>query len=133
LSLARVERADDQIVGRDGVPVHYERPMARRRLALAVAAVFVILAAALGYLYVGRESAPPPLLLSTAVRRELSVVISTNGIIEPVDRIEIYAPIDAFVTDLGHREGAELTAGRPLMRLESPQLMTSLAEAKAVL
>jgi HlyD family secretion protein len=133
LSLGYAGRSNEWIVGRDGVSAHYERPMARRRLAPAVAAAFVILAAALAYWYLGRESAPPPLLLSRAARRELMVVISTNGIIEPVDRIEVYAPIDAFVTDLRHREGAELTAGRPLMRLESPQLMTSIAEAKAVL
>jgi len=107
--------------------------MARRRLTLVVSAAIVILAAALGYLYLSREPAPPPLLLSRAARRELKVVISTNGIIEPVDRIELYAPIDAFIADLRHREGAELTAGQPLMRLESPQLLTSLAEARAAL
>jgi multidrug resistance efflux pump len=61
------------------------------------------------------------------------VVISTNGIIEPVDRTEIYSPIDAFVADLRHREGSELGAGQLLMRLESLQLMTSLAEARAAL
>ena len=87
----------------------------------------------MGYYYLRKGSAPSPLLLSTAARRELRVVVSTNGIIEPVDRIDVYAPIDALVTDLRHREGSEVIAGQPLMRLESPQLLTSLAEARAAL
>ncbi len=107
--------------------------MTRKRLALAIPAVLILLAVSLGYYYLSKESAPPPLLLSTAARRELRVVVNTNGIIEPVDRIDVYAPIDAFVTDLRHREGSEVTAGQPLMRLESSQLLTSLAEARAAL
>jgi HlyD family secretion protein len=115
------------------VPKYYERHMTRKRLALTVPAVLILLAVSLGYYYLSKESAPPPLLLSTAVRRELRVVVSTNGIIEPVDRLDVNSPIDAFVTDLRHTEGAEVSAGQPLMRLESPQLLISLAEARAAL
>jgi HlyD family secretion protein len=73
------------------------------------------------------------LALSTVVRRELSVVVSTNGIIEPQDRIDLLAPIDGFVANLLMREGSEVAQGVLMMHLESQPLMTALAAARAAL
>jgi HlyD family secretion protein len=64
---------------------------------------------------------------------DLKAAISTNGIIEPVDGCEIYAPIDAFVAAVRAREGMEIQKGRLLVQLESQPLRTSLAEVKAAL
>ncbi len=104
-----------------------------RKYVLIVAAALILVGAPLGYHLLSRGSATPRLSLATAVRQELSTLVSTNGIIEPVDRTDIVAPMDAFVTSLPHAEGSEVTRGQLLASLESQQLMTALAGAKAAL
>jgi HlyD family secretion protein len=124
----------DRVGDRNAVAYGHEMRMAGKKLIAVYWVVPILLVASLGYyLFVSDHSAPAPLLLSTAARHELKVVIGTNGIIEPADRIEIYAPIDAFVTDLHHPEGSEVSQGKLLMHLESQQLKTTLAEANAAL
>jgi hypothetical protein len=49
---------------------------------------------------------------ATAARRALKVMVSTNGVIEPVDRSEIFAPIDGLVAQLPIHEGDEVAASR---------------------
>lgn len=83
--------------------------------------------------YLGNGPPASQLSLATADRRELQVRVNTNGIIEPIDPASIYAAIDGFVTNLKKREGAEVAQGELLMRLESKQITTSLAEARAAL
>ncbi|MBN2319163.1 MAG: efflux RND transporter periplasmic adaptor subunit [Acidobacteria bacterium] len=68
-----------------------------------------------------------------AVRHEIKLVVSTNGIIEPVDRSEVYAPIDGLVTEIPILEGSEIAQGQLLMRLRSEQTWTALAETKTAL
>jgi HlyD family secretion protein len=83
--------------------------------------------------YTGQNAGSSRAELAKAVRRSLRFVVSTNGVIEPVNRGEIYAPIDAFVTALRKTEGAEVARGELVMRLESKQILTALAEAKSAL
>ena len=73
----------------------------------------------------------PQYALAPVVRREIRSVINSNGIIEPDEGTDIYAPIDGIVTGLESREGTEVRQGLLLMRLESKQLQTALAEARA--
>jgi HlyD family secretion protein len=68
-----------------------------------------------------------------AVRQDLRLVVNTNGIIEPMDPGEIYASTEGFVTALGKMEGAEVTRGELLMKLQSRQLLTALSEARSAL
>src|SRR5262245_36763937 len=70
---------------------------------------------------------------ATAARRALRVTVSTNGVIEPIDRSEIFAPIDAIVAQLPIHEGDEVTKGQLLVRLESDALKTALVGARAAL
>ena len=70
---------------------------------------------------------------ATAARRPLKVTVSTNGVIEPIDRSEIFAPIDAIVAQLPIHEGDEVTKGQLLVRLESDPLKTALVGARAAL
>jgi HlyD family secretion protein len=79
------------------------------------------------------RSDAPALVTAKAARHEIRVRVSTNGIIEPVDRSEIYAPIDGFVTSIQKKDGAEISQGQPLLQLHSEQLRTALAEANAAL
>src|SRR5512144_1645979 len=96
-------------------------------------AVLVLLGVPLACSFLGKNPIASQLSLATAVRRQLQLLVSTNGTIEPVDRAIIYAPTDGFVTDLKKTEGAEVVQGEMLMRVESEQVMTSLAQARAVL
>jgi HlyD family secretion protein len=50
-----------------------------------------------------------------------------------VDRTEIYAPIDGFVTSIQKKEGTEILQGRLLLQLNSDRLRSALAEANASL
>jgi HlyD family secretion protein len=109
------------------------RHMVHKNGILIALTLLVLIGAALGYYRLGKGSNAPQLLSAPATRRELRVSVSTNGIIEPVDRTEFFAPVDGFVTSLQKQEGDEVTQGKLLMRLESQQIMTALAEAKAAL
>ncbi len=93
--------------------------------------VLVLLTAPLACSFLGKNPIASQLSLATAVRRELRLLVSTNGTIEPVDRAVLYAPTDGFVSDLRKREGTDVTQGEMLMRVESEQIMTALAEARA--
>jgi HlyD family secretion protein len=79
------------------------------------------------------RSDAPALVTAKAARREIRVLVSTNGIVEPADRSEIYAPIDGFVTSIQKRDGAEIAQGQPLLQLHSEPLRTALTEANAAL
>ena len=70
---------------------------------------------------------------ATVARRALKVIVSTNGVIEPVDRSEVFAPIDAMVAYVPIHEGDEVAKGQLLARLESNPLKTTLVEARASL
>jgi HlyD family secretion protein len=70
---------------------------------------------------------------ATVARRALKVMVSTNGIIEPIDRSEIFAPIDGIVAQLPIQEGDEVAKGQVIARLESNSLKTALVDARAAL
>jgi HlyD family secretion protein len=79
------------------------------------------------------RSDSPAFVTAKAARHEIRVLVSTNGIIEPADRSEVYAPIDGFVASIQKKDGAEIAQGQPLLQLHSEQLRTALAEASAAL
>ncbi len=66
-------------------------------------------------------------------RRELKSVISTNGVVEPIERSDVLAPFDGIVRLLSHQEGDLVVKGERLLQVESDQLAMSLASAKAAL
>ncbi len=107
--------------------------MARKNGILILLLIVIVIVTPLIIYFLSRGSATPQLLLGKAVRREIRVTVSTNGIIEPVNYSDVYAPIDAFVAEIFQQEGSEIVQGRPLMQLKSDQLRTALAEAKAAL
>lgn len=76
----------------------------------------------------GSES--PQLRTVEAVRHEIRLVVSTNGIIEPVNRSEVYAPIDGMVAEIPMKEGSQIRQGQLLMRLNSERIRTALADAR---
>jgi multidrug efflux pump subunit AcrA (membrane-fusion protein) len=71
--------------------------MAKKYGVLLVLLVLVLLVG-LGIYFLSSNSNSTPLQTAKVARHDLKVVISTNGIIEPVERSEVYAPLDAFVS-----------------------------------
>jgi HlyD family secretion protein len=107
--------------------------MVFRHRILILLLVALLLCILLSAYYLRKGSEPPQLRLVTATRRDIKVTVSTNGIIDPVNRGEIYAPIDGRVMQLFKQEGAEIARNQSLMQLESDPIRTALAEAKAAL
>ena len=105
--------------------------MARKSGILIPLLIIVLLGAPLAIYFLSRGSESPQFLLAKAARREIRVAVSTNGIIEPVDRSEIYASVDGRVARIPAKEGFEVVRGALLMQLESEQIRTALADARA--
>ena len=101
--------------------------------ALIVLVLLALVGAGLGLYFLAGRPDPPKLTIAKAARHEIRVMVSTNGIIEPLNRTDVYAPIDGFVTSIQKREGAEILQGRLLLQLNSDQIRAALAEANASL
>jgi multidrug resistance efflux pump len=108
-------------------------PMVRKYRILIILTVLVLILASLGFVWFSNNSDAPQFQLKKVERHDIKMTISTNGIIEPVERTQIYSPIDAFVKAIQVAEGAEIARGQLLMRLEAQQIRTQIAEAKAAL
>ncbi len=107
--------------------------MARKQHILIPLLILALLGGFFLIYLLNREPEPPQRLLATAARGEIRVVVSTNGIIEPADRSEIYAPIDGIVALVPQPEGSGIDRGRLLVKLESEQIRTALGEARTAL
>jgi HlyD family secretion protein len=107
--------------------------MAQKNRTLISLVVLVLIIVCLIYYFVSRNTDAPQFQLAKAVRGDIKAVINTNGIIEPLNRTDIYAPIDAFIAAVQTSAGSEIKKGQMLMRLESREIRTALAEAKVAL
>jgi HlyD family secretion protein len=107
--------------------------MAQKKRSLILLAALVLIIASLGYYFLSDSPQLPQFQLGKVTRSEIKMIVSTNGIIEPVERNQIYSPIDAFVKTVPVQEGSEIAHGQILMRLESQQARAALAEANAAL
>jgi HlyD family secretion protein len=96
-------------------------------------AFLVLILATAGYFLLKDNASPPQLQLVKAIRQDIKMTISTNGIIEPADRTQVYSPVDAFVKTIHVKEGSEIAKGQVLLRLEAHQVRTALAEANAAM
>jgi len=104
-----------------------------RKTRILLILIVALLAVVISTYFLNRGSEAPQFQTAKARRQEIKMVVSTNGIIEPLDRSEVYAPIDGRVTKIAIREGSEISQGSVLMQLESDQVRTALANAKSAL
>jgi len=86
-----------------------------------------------GYSFLKRNSRDSNLMTAKANRRELKAVISTNGVIDPIEKSDVQAPFDGFVKFMFFQEGDLVTKGERLLQVESEPLELALAGAKAAL
>lgn len=77
------------------------------------------------------EPAPPE--TATAHKGDIRIVTSTNGVVEPINSILIFASADGFIKSIECKEGSETKKGQTLFRIDSTQTRIALAEAKAAL
>lgn len=66
-------------------------------------------------------------------RKDIQVLVSTNGTIEPVAPARIFAPVSGFIRDLRVRAGEEVGQDQPLLRVRSDALLSSLAQTRSAL
>lgn len=104
-----------------------------RKYRILIVLIVILLGVLLSFYMFGNGSDTPQHLTAKAERQEIKMVVNTNGIIEPLDRSEVYAPIDARVARILYREGSEISQGASLMQLESEQMRTALADARTAL
>jgi RND family efflux transporter MFP subunit len=105
--------------------------MKRKSHVLIVVAVLILVGIAAGCFILSRHSDAPAYTTAKAQRHDIRVVVNTNGIVEPADRSDIYAPLDAFIISITKREGTNAAQGQVLFKLNSEQLRSALAEANA--
>ena len=101
----------------------------RKFLIIAVLIILIVLAV---FLLTGERDAPSFATVQAA-RHEIRMTVSTNGIIEPIERSEVYAQIDGRITRVAVQEGEVVSAGQLLIELESEQIRTAIAEANTAL
>ena len=107
--------------------------MTRKKIILFGLIAFIFLFLWGGYSFFKRNSRDSNVLTANVNRRELKAVISTNGIVEPIERSDVLAPFDGVVRLISHQEGDFVKKGERLFQVESNQLAISLASAKAAL
>jgi HlyD family secretion protein len=107
--------------------------MARKSGILILILILILLGILFSIYFWSNGSESSQLRLAKVNRGDIQLTVSTNGIIEPAERSEVYAPINAIVASIPNREGSQIAQGRLLILLESEQVRTALAEAKASL
>ena len=110
-----------------------ETYMLRKYHILIALLVVVVVCVLFWIIFLGKRSEPVQYQFAKAARRDIKVTVNTNGIVDPVTRSEIYAPVDGRVVRLLRQEGSEIKQGQLLMQLESESIRTALAEAKTSL
>lgn len=104
-----------------------------RKYRIPIVLILVLLAVLLSIYFFSNGSDAPQLKTIQAARKEIQLVVNTNGIIEPIDRSEVYAPIDALVARIFQEEGAKVSKGQVLIQLESDPIRSSITDAKTAL
>src|SRR5262245_2343673 len=72
----------------------------------------------------------PEVPVGGVLRKDLSVWVSTNGKVEPIEPQVVVARADTFVREVFVTEGAAVSAGQPLLRLDSADLRAQLARTR---
>jgi len=99
---------------------------------ISIITVLLLLIIIAVYFLTGDREASPFMTIAAA-RQEIKMIINTNGIIEPIEQSEVYAPISGRVTRVNIQEGSEIEAGQVIVELESEQIRAALTEANTAL
>lgn len=80
-------------------------------------------------------TAPPPasVVVATAVRKDVPVVVQATGSVEPMQTAAVAAQVDGIVERVSFREGDEVREGQVLFQVDARPYASALAQAEAVL
>lgn len=101
----------------------------KRKTVLFVVAVLLVGGAA-GWYFFARPEEPPAYREVAVARRDLRTTISTTGVVEPQNRLEVKPPIAGRVEEILVREGDRVEAGRILALLSSSDRASLLDAAR---
>src|SRR5262245_55421204 len=79
----------------------------------------------------GGAQGPVPVVVATAVRKPMPITISSIGTAEPSKTVAVRAQITGELTDVGFKEGDDVTKGQLLFTLDRRPLEAALKQAEA--
>jgi len=79
----------------------------------------------------GVGASPPTVTVSGVAEREIAERSTYVGRVEPVDSVDLVARVEGFLAEQLVEDGALVSAGQPLLRLQRDQYEAALAQAKA--
>src|SRR5450759_953822 len=74
-----------------------------------------------------------PVETARAVRISAPVEITANGVVEPLQSVEVEAQIGGILTEVAFKEGDAVSRGQLLFRLDQRPFQASLRQAQAML
>jgi multidrug efflux system membrane fusion protein len=79
------------------------------------------------------EKKPVAVTVATAQRGPVPYVIGANGQVEPINSVAIQAQAGGVITAVLFNEGADVTLGQPLIKIDARPYESALRQAEAVL
>ena len=79
----------------------------------------------------GAAASPPSVTVTGVAEREIAERSTYVGRVEPVDSVDLIARVEGFLAERLVDNGALVSAGQPLLRLQRDQYEAALAQAKA--
>lgn len=77
------------------------------------------------------HQAPVPVEVASVTRISAPVVVQANGIVEPLQSVQVRAQVGGTLTQVTFHEGDMVTAGQVLFRLDSRPFEAALRQAQA--
>jgi multidrug efflux system membrane fusion protein len=74
---------------------------------------------------------PASVVLTPAVQRDVPVVLSATGTVEPIQSVAVAAQVDGIIKSVSFREGDEVTQGQLLFQIDPKPYSSALASAQA--
>ncbi len=120
-----------------GVQASEQLPTHRAGLILGLAAVvltlLVVFRVVFGAKKEGAGTAPQVSRVAAAVRGDMPVVLSELGTVTPVATVTVLPQLSGYLTEVGYREGQNVTKGQFLAQIDPRQYEISLRQAEAAL
>jgi HlyD family secretion protein len=106
----------------------------RRRAPWLWTAVGVVLLAAAGLYFVGREAAPTVRYRTATVERgPLTVIVTATGTLQPTDQVDVGSELSGIVKAVHADFNDHVARGQVLASLDTTRLESQLAQSEAAL
>ena len=115
-----------------------QRPASNRRTGLILALVALVLIVPVLVHLFGRKAAtrggaPQPVRVAQATRGDMPEVLSELGTVTPTATVTVLPQLSGYLTEVGYREGEDVTKGQFLAQIDPRQYEIDLQQAQAQL